>query len=49
MHFKIQVVVENNDGEILTEDIVTLDKSIDGKGLVGLSLSESKQVLKHLH
>ncbi len=48
MHFKIQVVIEDHHGEILTEDIVTLDKSIDGKGLLGLSMLESKQALKHL-
>jgi len=48
MHLKIQVVVEGHHGEILTEDIVTLDKSIDEESLVGLSLSESKLVLKQL-
>ena len=48
MQFKIQIVVDGEYGETLTDDIVTLNKSTDGDGLVGMSLSESKQVLKRL-
>jgi len=48
MQFKIQVVVEDHLGETVTEDIITLDKSIDDESLVGLSLAESKRVLKQL-
>ncbi len=48
MQFKIQVVVEDHHGETLTEDVLTLDKSVDGKSLLGLSLLESKLVLKQL-
>ncbi len=36
------------EGETITEELITLDKSSDGEGLVGLSLSESKRVLKQL-
>ncbi len=46
MQFKIQVVVDEENGAVLTEDIFALDKSCDGDGLVGLSLSESKRLLK---
>jgi hypothetical protein len=48
MQLKIQVVVDDEHGETTTEELITLDKSSDGEGLVGLSLSESKQVLKQL-
>ena len=48
MQIKIQVVIDDKHGETITEDILTLDKSSDGEGLVGLSLSESKRVLKQL-
>ena len=48
MQFKIHVVVDDKHGEIITEDILTLDKSSDVEGLVGLSLSESRRVLKKL-
>jgi hypothetical protein len=48
MQFKIQVVVDEENGETITEDILTLDKSSDDEGLIGLSLSESKRVLKQL-
>lgn len=48
MQFKIQVVVDDEHGEVITENIIALDKSFDGDGLVGLSLSESKRLLKKL-
>jgi hypothetical protein len=48
MQFKIQVVVDDEHGEAITEDIFTIDRSPDGDGLVGLSLVESKRLLKKL-
>jgi hypothetical protein len=48
MQFKIQVVIDDEQGDILTEDIINLEKSSDGGGLVGLSLTESKRLLKQL-
>jgi hypothetical protein len=48
MQFKIQVVVDEENGEIITEELFALDKSCEGDGLVGLSLSESKRLLKKL-
>ena len=48
MQFKIQIIVDDMHGETITEDIITLDKSSDGEGIVGLTLSESKRVLKQL-
>lgn len=48
MHVRIQVVIDDKHGETITEELLTLDKSSDGEGLVGLSLSESKRVLKEL-
>ena len=48
MHFKIQLVIDNDQGEITTEDMIHLDR-LDGQGsMVGLSLIESKQLLKSL-
>lgn len=48
MRFKIQVVVDDEHGETVTEDIFCLDKSSEGDGLAGLSLVESKRLLKKL-
>lgn len=48
MQFKIQVVVDDKHGETITQELITLDKSSEGEGLVGPSLSESKRVLKQL-
>ena len=48
MQFKVQVVIDNEAGEILTEDILTLDKSTDEGDLLGLSLAHSKRLLKKL-
>ncbi len=48
MKFKIQVVIEDQQGDIKIEDIIHLDKSIHGDEVIGLSLSESKQLLKTL-
>ena len=46
MHFKVQIVVDEENGETITEELFALDKSCDGDSLVGLSLSESKRLLK---
>jgi hypothetical protein len=48
MHFKVQIVVDEENGETITEELFALDKSCDGDSLVGLSLSESKRLLKKL-
>jgi len=48
MQFKVQVVIDNEAGEILTEDILTLDRSTDEGDLLGLSLAHSKRLLKKL-
>jgi adenosylmethionine-8-amino-7-oxononanoate aminotransferase len=48
MRFKIEIVVDEENGETTTEELFTLEKSYDGDGLVGLSLSESKRLLKKL-
>jgi len=36
MQFKIQIVVDEENGETITEELFALDKSYDGDGLVGL-------------
>ena len=48
MQFKIQVSIADEHGETITEDVIVLDKSGHPQSLVGLSLSESKQLLKRL-
>ncbi len=48
MQFKIQLIVDDEHGEAITEDILVLDKSGDKENFVGISLSESKHVLKRL-
>lgn len=48
MHFKIQVVIEEESGQSTLEDIVELNKGLDHKNTVGLSLLESKQLLQSL-
>ncbi len=48
MHFKIQVVIEEESGQSTLEDIVELSKGADNKHPVGLSLLESKQLLQSL-
>ncbi len=48
MQFKIQISVDDQNGKTITEDILMLDKSVEEEGLIGFSLSESKQLLKRL-
>ncbi|MGD9108310.1 MAG: ISKra4 family transposase [Gammaproteobacteria bacterium] len=48
MRFKIQLVIENGQGELSTEDIIQLDKSDNQNNTLGLSLQESKSILKEL-
>jgi hypothetical protein len=49
MHFKIQLIIDDDQGEIKTEDVIHFERV--GKqqaNLVGLSLIESKELLKTL-
>lgn len=48
MKFNIQVVIEDEQGGIKTEDVIQLDKPCDLANAVGLTLSESKSLLKEL-
>lgn len=48
MRFKIQVVIDDGQGETKTEDIIHLERSFGQNSPVGLSLIESKQLLKLL-
>lgn len=48
MKISIQVKIENEQGQPIIEDIVQLVKGVTEDDLVGLSLSESKVVLKEL-
>lgn len=48
MKFNIQVVIEDEQGEIKTEEVIQLEKPHDSVNAVGLTLSESKQLLKEL-
>ncbi len=40
MQFKIQVIVDDEHGEAITEDVFILDKSTDGESLVDLRLTQ---------
>jgi hypothetical protein len=48
MKFKIQILIEDEQGDIQIEDIFQLDKTNHSDDVIGLSLSESKQLLKTL-
>ena len=48
MRFKIQMVIENDDEQTTIEDIFTFEKGASHVVDIGLSLSESKQLLKRL-
>ena len=48
MHFKIQVVIEEESGQTTLVDIVELNKGSSQESMVGLSLLESKQLLQSL-
>jgi hypothetical protein len=48
MHFKIQVVIEEEFGQTTIEDIVQFEKGHEQLNSVGLSLLESKQLLQAL-
>jgi len=48
VQIKIHAIVDDEHGEVITEDIIVLDKSSEGDGLIGMSLLESKQLLKRL-
>ncbi len=48
MRFKIQVTIVEDDQKTTVEDIITFEKGISNVVDIGLSLSESKQILKKL-
>ena len=48
MQLKIQMIIKDEHGETKTEDIIALDKSGDKISDIGLSLQESKALLKIL-
>ena len=48
MHFKIQLVIDDGLGQITTEDVIHLERQIGQNSIVGLSLIESKHILKSL-
>jgi len=48
MKVTIEVVIQDDQGQIHLEELIQLDKGIDKEGLVGLSLAESKQLVKEL-
>ncbi len=48
MKFKLQLVIENEEGQTHLEDIIQLNKSHQPSYCLGLSLLESKELLKKL-
>ena len=48
MEFTIQMVIKDEHGNTKTEDIIALDKQIDSLSDIGLSIGESKSLLKTL-
>lgn len=48
MKFKIQVVIEEDDQQTTVEDIISFEKAFSNIDCIGLSLSDSKQLLKKL-
>lgn len=48
MKFKIQLSIVSDQGETLSEEVSLIDRSMDANDLAGLSLAESKQLLKVL-
>ncbi|MEM1152529.1 MAG: hypothetical protein AAGI44_00215 [Pseudomonadota bacterium] len=48
MQFKFQVVIDNEAGDAVTEDILTLDKFAGEGELLGLSLARSERLLERL-
>ena len=48
MEFKIQLVIDDGQGEITIEDVIHLERQVSQNNNVGLSLVESKHLLKSL-
>jgi hypothetical protein len=48
MRFIIKLAIEDENGTETIEEIIHLDKGFDNKSMIGISLSESKQILKNL-
>jgi len=48
MHFTIQLVMDDEDGTGTVEEIISLEKGVDDDSLIGVSLLESKELMKVL-
>ena len=48
MNCKLQIVIEDEQGHTTVEEVVTFSKGTGKSDLVGLSLAESKLVLKQV-
>ena len=48
MRIKLQIVIDDEHNATAVEDIIVLEKPARADQLIGLSLAESKQVLKQL-
>ena len=48
MKIKIQIVLDDEHGQINVEDVIQLEKNGESQACVGLSLLESKEILKAL-
>jgi hypothetical protein len=48
MRFIIKLAIEDENGTETTEEIIHFDKSLNDKSIIGISLPESKQILKNL-
>ena len=48
MRFIIKLAIEDENGTETIEEVIHLDKGFDNKSMIGISLSESKQILKNL-
>jgi len=48
MRFTIQLVIEDENGPETVEEIIQLDKGFDDNSMVGISLLESKKLMKKL-
>ena len=46
MNFTIKLSIEDDNGAESVEEIIQINKDVDDNAVVGLSLPESKQILK---
>ncbi len=49
MRFTIQLVIDDGDCSEKIEEIIQFDKDISNKNTIGISLNESKQLMKMVH